>query len=84
MDDEHEKQPQQDPREAPFVVPTDMLTEDQLAGLVDEYCTRFHGTNDTEQPLAERDRVLSAVRRGELVVWFDPIENRAGLDHKPD
>ena len=84
MNEEHEKQPQQDPREVPFVVPTDMLKEDQLAGLVDEYCTRFHGTNDTEQPLAERDRVLSAVRRGELVVWFDPIENRAGLDHKPD
>jgi hypothetical protein len=35
--------------------------------------------NDTESPLAEREHVLEAVRRGELVVWFDPVENTAGL-----
>ncbi|MBS3803525.1 MAG: hypothetical protein KGY54_03190 [Oleiphilaceae bacterium] len=80
---EHEKEPEQDPREAPFVVDTDLLTQEQLDGLVDEYCTRFHGTNETELPLSERDRVMTAVRRGDLVVWFDPVENNAGLDHKP-
>lgn len=80
---EHEKQPEQDPRETPFVVDTDLLTQEQLNGLVDEYCTRFHGTNETELPLSERDRVMAAVHRGDLVVWFDPVENHAGLDHKP-
>jgi uncharacterized protein YheU (UPF0270 family) len=79
---ENEKQPEQDPREVPFVVDTDLLSQEQLEGLVDEYCTRFHGTNETELPLSERGRVMAAVRRGDLVVWFDPVENSAGLDRK--
>ena len=68
-----------DPREEKFVVDTGLLTADQLEGLAEEYCTRYHGLNDTESPLAERARVLEAVRRGDLVVWFDPVENTAGL-----
>lgn len=70
---------QGDPRQEPFVVDTALLTEDQISGLVDEYCTRYHGLNESENPLSERARVLAAVRRGELVVWFDPVENTAGL-----
>jgi len=50
-----------------------------LNGLVEEYCTRYHGLNETESPLAERDKVAAAVKRGDLVVWFDPVENTAGL-----
>ncbi|HLV77251.1 MAG TPA: hypothetical protein VKY53_04935 [Marinobacter sp.] len=73
--------PDADPRQEKFVVDVDLLTEDQLEGLAEEYCTRYHGLNDTENPLAERSRVLAAVRRGELVVWFDPVENTAGLGH---
>lgn len=84
MSDETGKQPEQDPRDAPFVVDTDLLTSDQLEGLVQEYCTRFHGTNDTENPLSEHDRVMAAVRRGDLVVWFDPVQESAGLDRKLD
>lgn len=76
-DAEQEGQP--DPRQEKFQVDTGLLTEDQLDGLIDEYCTRYHGLNDTENPMGERDRVLAAVRRGELVVWFDPVENTAGL-----
>ncbi|WP_339799868.1 hypothetical protein [uncultured Marinobacter sp.] len=79
MHDETGTTPQPDPRQEKFVVDTDLLTEDQVEGLVQEYCTRYHGLNDTENPLAEQARVLSAVRRGELVVWFDPEENTAGL-----
>lgn len=74
-----EHPPEQDPRQEKFVVDTELLTEDQLQGLVEEYCTRYHGLNDTESPMAEVDRVMTAVRRGELVVWFDPVENTAGL-----
>ena len=79
MSDEAAQQPEADPREEKFVVDAELLTEDQLQGLAEEYCTRYHGLNDTENPLAERERVLSAVRRGDLVVWFDPVENTAGL-----
>ena len=68
-----------DPRQEKFTVDVDLLTDDQLQGLVEEYCTRYHGLNDVENPLSERERVLAAVRRGELVVWFDPVENTAGL-----
>ncbi|GGY66888.1 hypothetical protein [Marinobacter zhanjiangensis] len=77
--DQNGKVPDSDPREAPFMVDADLLSEDQLEGLVQEYCTRYHGLNDQESPLGERDRVMNAVRRGDLVVWFDPVENTAGL-----
>lgn len=79
MTDETSRQPGPDPRQERFVVDADLLSEDQLDGLVDEYCTRYHGLNDTENPLAERSRVKAAVHRGDLVVWFDPVENTAGL-----
>ncbi|WP_323752289.1 hypothetical protein [Marinobacter sp.] len=71
--------PEPDPRQEKFIVEASLLTEDQLEGLAEEYCTRYHGLNDTEDPLAERSRVLSAIRQGELVVWFDPVENTASL-----
>ncbi|SDX42179.1 hypothetical protein [Marinobacter mobilis] len=74
-----ENEVQGDPREERFVVDAELIPEDQLMGLVEEYCTRYHGLNDTESPMAERDRVRAAVRQGELVVWFDPVENTAGL-----
>lgn len=73
------QQSQVDPRDEKFVVAAELLSEDQLDGLVDEYCTRYHGLNDTENPMAERERVRSAVHRGDLVVWFDPVQNTAGL-----
>ncbi|HLT14255.1 MAG TPA: hypothetical protein VK006_09185 [Marinobacter sp.] len=79
MSEYAEQQPEADPRQEKFVVDASLLTDDQLEGLAEEYCTRYHGLNDTENPLAERSRVLSAVNRGDLVVWFDPVENTAGL-----
>ena len=79
MTDDTAYVPDEDPRQEKFVVDADLLTQDQLEGLAEEYCTRYHGLNDTENPLAERSWVLAAVKRGELVVWFDPVENTAGL-----
>ncbi|GHD47357.1 Uncharacterised protein family (UPF0270) [Marinobacter persicus] len=84
MSSDTEIQPEGDPREDKFVVETDLLSADVLEGLAEEYCTRYHGLNDTENPMAERDRVLSALRRGELVVWFDPVENTASLGNPPN
>lgn len=83
MSEYQEQQPEADPRQEKFVVEASLLTEDQLEGLAEEYCTRYHGLNDTENPLAERSRVLAAVSRGDLVVWFDPVENTAGLGAPP-
>lgn len=71
--------PESDPRQEKFIVEASLLTQDQLKGLAEEYCTRYHGLNDTEDPLAERGRILAAIRSGELVVWFDPVENTASL-----
>ncbi|WP_298446996.1 hypothetical protein [uncultured Marinobacter sp.] len=71
--------PQSDPREEKFIVDNELLTEDQLLGLAEEYCTRYHGLNDNENPMAELSRVQAAIKRGDLVVWFDPVENTAGL-----
>jgi uncharacterized protein YheU (UPF0270 family) len=79
MKESGEQQAHPDPREEKFIVDRELLTEDQLLGLVEEYCTRYHGLNDTENPLEEKNRVLGAVQRGDLVVWFDPVENTAGL-----
>ncbi|WP_100640225.1 hypothetical protein [Marinobacter salexigens] len=79
MSDERGHLPQPDPREERFIVDKSLLTEDQLIGLAEEYCTRYHGLNDTEYPMAERSRVLAAINTGDLVVWFDPLENTAGL-----
>lgn len=79
MTDETTRQSQPDPRQEKFIVDKELLTEDQVEGLVEEYCTRYHGLNDVENPMAERERVLAAVRCRELVVWFDPVENTASL-----
>jgi hypothetical protein len=69
-----------DPRTKPFQVPTESLSGDALENLVSEYCTRAWGLNETESPESNRHRVFKAVRFGELVVWFDPVENSAALD----
>ena len=79
MTDDTAYVPDEDPRQEKFIVDADLLTQDQLEGLAEEYCTRYHGLNDTENPLAERSRVIAAVKRGALVAWFDPVENTAGL-----
>lgn len=83
MSDEAETRPEGDPRQEKFVVETQLLSGELLEGLAEEYCTRYHGLNDTEDPLAERDSVLAAIHRGDLVVWFDPVENTASLGQSP-
>jgi len=84
MTNEAEVQPEGDPRQEKFVVDTHLLSDELLEGLAEEYCTRYHGLNDTEDPLAERDGVLAAIYGGDLVVWFDPVENIASLGVAPN
>ena len=47
MSEETTRPAQADPRQEKFVVDRELLSDDQLDGLVDEYCTRDHGLNDT-------------------------------------
>lgn len=83
MTNDAETQPEGDPRQESFIVETHLLSQELLEGLAEEYCTRYHGLNETQDPLAERDRVLNAIRQGDLVVWFDPVENTASLGNSP-
>lgn len=56
-----------------MIIPTDQLSPEALEGLIEEYCTREHGLNETESPLAERKAfVRELVRRGEVVVLYTP------------
>lgn len=79
MDESLPTTSEQDPRDEVFIVPVDLLREDQLLSLIEEYCTRYHGLNDQENPLAETAKVKAAVGKGDLVVWFDPVNNTASL-----
>ncbi|KXS51297.1 MAG: hypothetical protein AWU57_4321, partial [Marinobacter sp. T13-3] len=43
MTNQTENQPEGDPRQEKFVVETELLSDDLLEGLAEEYCTRYHG-----------------------------------------
>lgn len=68
-----------------MIIPTDQLSDEALEGLIDEYCTREHGLNETESPLAERKaHIRRLVERGEIVVLYTPHNPNqvAGLVHR--
>lgn len=56
-----------------MLITADQLSPEALEALVEEYCLREHGCNDTEEPLGERK---SQVRRqldlGEIVILYTP------------
>lgn len=72
----------QDPRLAPFEVPRDAISEEALDGLVESYCTQFHGLNDVEDPISHKNEVYSALKSGELTIWFDPESNSVAIHPK--
>lgn len=56
-----------------MIIPTDQLSPEALDGLIEEYCIREHGLNETESPLSERKaQIRDLVRRGEVVVLYTP------------
>lgn len=56
-----------------MIIPLEQLSDEALDGLVEEYCIREHGLNETESPLAERKAgIVAALRRGEMVVLYTP------------
>lgn len=74
--------PYQDPRMAPFEIPRDALSEEALDGLVESYCTQFHGLNEVEDPIGYKSNVYSALNKGDLTIWFDPTTNTAAIHPK--
>lgn len=74
--------PYQDPRNEPFEIPKEALSEDALDGMIETYCTQFHGLNDVEDPIANKDVVRKALDKGSLQIWFDPTTDSAAIHPK--
>lgn len=74
--------PYTDPREEPYEVPLDMLSEEAVDGLIESYLTQYHGLNETEDPGDNKARVREALKKGELKVYFDPVDEVAALHSK--
>lgn len=71
--------PYSDPRLEPVEIPADCLSEEALDGLIESYCTQFHGLNDQEDPIENKMAVKKALAEGKLKVWFDQEEEVAAL-----
>jgi len=56
--------------EAPVVVPMEMLSDDAMAGLIEEYVTR-DGT-ELADAAGMGEKVRRLLQRGDVVIWFDP------------
>ncbi|MFE8072344.1 YheU family protein [Marinobacteraceae bacterium S3BR75-40.1] len=56
-----------------MIIPIEMMSREALEGLVEEYCTREHGCNDTEEPFKERkEKLLKQLESGEVVILSTP------------
>ncbi len=63
-----------------MIIPPDHLSAEALTNLVQEYCLRDWGLNETEAPLSERQhQVLQALHRGELVILYSELHETAQL-----
>ncbi|UZE96003.1 YheU family protein [Alkalimarinus alittae] len=63
-----------------MIIPHDQLSEDALNNLIDEYCMRDWGLNETEEPLESRRRqVAQALKSGKLVVLYSDYNQSAAL-----
>lgn len=57
-----------------MIIPLEELSADAVQGLVDEFCTRDNGCNETEEPLEQcRHAAENALRQGRLVVVYTPF-----------
>jgi uncharacterized protein YheU (UPF0270 family) len=56
-----------------MIITPDQLSAEALDALVEEYCLREHGCNDTEEPLGTRkSEIRRQVARGEMVILYTP------------
>lgn len=63
-----------------MIIPHEQLSEEALNNLIDEYCMRDWGLNETEEPLESRRRQVSqAIKAGHLVVLYSEFNQSASL-----
>ena len=63
-----------------MIIPHDQLSEDAINNLIDEYCMRDWGLNETEEPLeSRRSQVIQALKSGQLVVLYSEYNQSASL-----
>lgn len=74
--------PFEDPRDAKFQIPKEMLSEVALDSLIEAYCTQDHNLNDIEDPLSNKELVRNALEKGTLQIWFDPVTDTPAIHHK--
>ena len=74
--------PYQDPRNQPFEIPKEALSPEALDGMIESYCTQYHGLNDMEDPISNKETVRKALEKGALTIWFDPTTNDAAIHPK--
>ncbi|MAL97964.1 YheU family protein [Hydrocarboniclastica marina] len=56
-----------------MIISADQLSHDALEALVDEYCLREHGVNETEDPLGPRKlEVHRQLEQGKLLILYTP------------
>lgn len=56
-----------------MIIPFEALSPEARRGLVDEYCIRENGCNETEEPLEDcRHGVEEALKQGRLLVLYTP------------
>lgn len=56
-----------------MIIRPDQLSPEALDALVEEYCLREHGCNDTEDPLAERkSHIRRQVIQGDMAILYTP------------
>ena len=63
-----------------MIIPHDQLSEDAINNLIDEYCMRDWGLNETEEPLeSRRSQATQALKSGQLVVLYSEFNQSASL-----
>lgn len=69
------------PNEGVILIPWDRLSADALDGIVEEYVTR-EGTDYGDYSFSlqdKKDQVMVQIRRGQVVVIFDPMSESCQL-----
>ncbi len=62
------------------IIPSDYLSKEALDNLIQEYCLRDWGLNESEAPLQEREtHVRRALQQGDLVILYSELHESAQL-----
>jgi len=63
-----------------MIIPYDVLSADALENLIQDYCLRDWGLNESESPLHERHKqVLHALKTRQLVIVYSEHEESAHI-----